>query len=215
MTIFKEDCFASLETTGFSLPAITRIMSKMKISFLKYFFWGWVGLLFQTHCPNLPVDFYVLTLALAFPALGLGSGLILALGLAFLYGGQSLAPWWAWWISAAIAMALLRLWKALGDFSPTVRRGLILSFLLIMQWLWGAAWYGWAPSFPGHIIHQWFGTLLCGLVILPLLQRSWAGLLQRMPRPRRSMGELPLYMKATKLPRGSRELRRPFGLERG
>jgi hypothetical protein len=184
----------------------------MFFKFLKYFFWGLLGFFIQTHYPDTHVDFFVLTLAFAFPVLGLGPTTILALALSILYGAHSLSPWAAWCLPASMILLLLRLWKSYLIWPRWMQRAIGMTLLIAGQWSWG-----WATGIHGtfwRFAQTWVLSLAFGILVVPFFHWVWEFIMQRLPRPRRPMGELPLYLRKTKQARSSGDSRRPFGLER-
>jgi hypothetical protein len=184
------------------------------IQFLKYFFWGTLGLFLQTHGWNFSADFFVLTLAFAFPVLGLGPVLFLALTLSFFFGAHSLTHWAMWWLPTALSLGLLRLWKPYHSWPGWPQRATTVILILIGQWLWVAAWGGGFSGVFWGLVESGAATLAVGLGLIPLLLSAWKFFLERLPRPRPRMDELPLYWHKMKSPRPPSRRRRPFGLER-
>jgi hypothetical protein len=186
----------------------------MRLSFLKYFAWGLLGLSLQTHGINFSADFFVLTLAFAFPALGLGSALILGLMLSIFYGAHSVSPWAAWWLPAGLVLGLLRFWNSYRMWPLWVQRAVAVTLLIAGQWAWVAAWGGGISVALWGFVQTWIGTMVFGILLLPLCHGVLGRIARRVPRPRPRMDELPLYWRNMKSSRAPRERRRPFGLER-
>jgi hypothetical protein len=187
----------------------------MSLKFLKYFLFGLLVFFLQTHGRTLPVDFFVLTLTLAFPVLSWGAALLLTFILALFYGAYSVTSWPAWFLPAAAALIVLRFWKELKDWPAVLQQAGTLSLFLLFQWVWAVVSQGWTRGMLREFFVVWVGTSLTVLLVLPGLQFLWKKFLEALPRPRRPMAELSLYRRPEKISRSPREIRRPFGLERG
>ncbi len=185
------------------------------MSWLFYSLLGFMILPWQMGVLYPRVDALAILLAYAYFSLGLGRSLLLSLLLTLLYSTFSLGSFWQWWLFYAAPLVLFSRLKNMGITSrPWGRFWLLVlnSFFGIFLWqaCLSSSWR-WGIEELGEM----GTTILVGGLLLPygarLIQFFW----DKLPRPKRSMGEVSLFRFRRKRAGPYGASRKPFGFEEG
>lgn len=184
--------------------------------FAKYFIFGILGLMLELSVPRFPVDWLCVVGAGIYLDQGMKRAALLIFILSFCYSVFSLASFWQ------IALPHLGgLWffhflcrrLELGESGTRI-------FLLMVLWFCNSAfWQSFflAQGLGGVLtwgdLWSLGGTLVFGVAFLPLVKGILKKIWVWVPRPRRAMGELPLYQARFSGKNSMRNTKRPFGFK--
>ncbi len=185
------------------------------MAWLLYSLLGFVILPWQMGVLSPHVDAFAILLAYAYFSLGLARSLVLLLFLTPLYSTFSLGTPWQWWMFYALPLLLFsRLQGMKGLSRPWARFWLLIlnSFSGIFLW---QAWLSppWGLGFEG--LGEIGTTIFVGALLLPFGTKLSSWLWNKLPRPRRSMGEVSLFRFRRKRAGPYGASRKPFGFEEG